>query len=53
MLLQVHDELVFEVPVEEIETTAATVKAVMEGVVTLDVPLEAEAGWGDNWGAAH
>jgi DNA polymerase-1 len=53
MLLQVHDELVFEVPQEEIETTAATVRAVMENVVSLDVPLEAEAGWGPNWGAAH
>ena len=53
MLLQVHDELVFEVPNEEIEETAALVKSVMEGVAQLGVPLEAEAGWGDNWGAAH
>jgi DNA polymerase-1 len=53
MLLQVHDELVFEVPLDEIEATAAMVKSVMENVVKLDVPLEAEAGWGPNWGEAH
>ena len=53
MLLQVHDELLFEVPLEEIEETAALVKTVMQGVANLDVPLEAEAGHGPNWGAAH
>lgn len=53
MLLQVHDELVFEVPETQIEDTAALVKSVMEGVAKLSVPLEAEAGWGLNWGAAH
>lgn len=53
MLLQVHDELLFEVPEAEAEATAAAVRAVMENVVKLDVPLVAEAGTGANWGDAH
>ena len=53
MLLQVHDELIFEVPDNEIEQTATLVKSVMENVVKLDVPLVAEAGHGHSWGAAH
>ncbi|WP_435640470.1 DNA polymerase I [Micavibrio aeruginosavorus] len=53
MLLQVHDELVFEVPEGEIEQTAALVKHVMESVADVGVPLSAEAGWGKNWAAAH
>ncbi|MGZ9108462.1 MAG: DNA polymerase I [Micavibrio sp.] len=53
MLLQVHDELVFEVPDDEIEKTAALVKSVMQGVADVGVPLEAEAGWGQNWADAH
>jgi DNA polymerase-1 len=53
MLLQVHDELIFEVPVDEIEKTSALVKNIMENVVKLDVPLIAEAGHGHSWGAAH
>ena len=53
MLLQVHDELVFEVPDAELEVTKALVKNVMESVVSLDVPLTAEAGSGASWAAAH
>jgi DNA polymerase-1 len=53
MLLQVHDELVFEVPEEELEKTRATVKAVMEGVANVGVPLEAETGVGPSWAKAH
>ncbi len=53
MLLQVHDELVFEVPEQEIEQTSALVKNVMMSVVKLGIPLEAETGWGDNWAQAH
>jgi DNA polymerase-1 len=53
MLLQVHDELVFEVPEEEVEKTARTVRDVMESVADVGVPLLAEAGWGDTWAAAH
>ncbi len=53
MLLQVHDELIFEVPVGEIEETAALVKKTMENVVKLDVPLVAETGSGQSWAEAH
>ncbi len=53
MLLQVHDELIFEVPESEIDETTALVKSVMENVVKLDVPLVAEAGHGHSWGEAH
>lgn len=53
MLLQVHDELVFEVPEAEIEATAAVVKRIMEGVATLRVPLAVEVGTGRNWAEAH
>ncbi|RAI58067.1 DNA polymerase I [Roseicella frigidaeris] len=53
MLLQVHDELVFEVPEAEVEATAALVRAVMEGVVTLRVPLAVEVGTGRSWAEAH
>ncbi|MSP49876.1 MAG: DNA polymerase I [Alphaproteobacteria bacterium] len=57
MLLQVHDELLFEVPEAEIEATKALVRAVMEGApapaVALGVPLIADAGVGATWAEAH
>lgn len=53
MLIQVHDELVFEVPENEAEMTSALVKKIMEGAADVGVPLEAEAGWADNWATAH
>ena len=53
MLLQVHDELLFEVPEGEVEATAECVRTVMEGVAELRVPLKAEIGHGANWGEAH
>src|SRR5690606_19041271 len=49
MLLQVHDELVFEVPDDEVDTTRAMVKELMESAFTLDVPLVVETGVGDTW----
>lgn len=49
MILQVHDELVFEVPVAEVEQTSAVVKAAMEGAAQLAVPLVVEIGVGKNW----
>ncbi len=49
MILQVHDELVFEVPVEELERTRFLVKAMMEGVAKLDVPIKVEMKVGKNW----
>ncbi|MGR0185710.1 DNA polymerase I [Azospirillum aestuarii] len=53
MLLQVHDELLFEAPEAEAERAAALVRAVMEGAATLGVPLVADAGIGNNWDEAH
>ena len=58
MLLQVHDELIFEVPDSELEETTELVKKVMENAyhimgVEISVPLDAEAGSGQNWGEAH
>ncbi|WP_240756871.1 DNA polymerase I [Roseicella aquatilis] len=53
MLLQVHDELVFEVPEAEAEATGALVREVMEGVVALRVPLAVEVGTGRSWAEAH
>jgi len=53
MLLQVHDELIFEVPDAEIDETTALVKATMEGAATLDVPLVVDTGVAGNWDEAH
>jgi len=57
MLLQVHDELVFEVPEGREEEAAAVVRRIMssaaEPSLELDVPLDVEVGWGEHWGAAH
>jgi len=57
MLLQVHDELLFEVPVDAVDDTINAVRTVMEGaampVVKLDVPITVDAGQGMNWAEAH
>jgi DNA polymerase I len=57
MLLQVHDELLFEAPEAEVEHTAQVVKAVMEGACAphceLSVPLVVETGWAKSWDEAH
>ena len=53
MLLQVHDELIFEVPKAETEDTRALVKGVMEAAAHLRVPLVVDTGLGDNWDEAH
>jgi DNA polymerase-1 len=53
MLLQVHDELLFEVPDKEIDKTKDVARKVMEGAATLSVPLVVDTGVGDNWAAAH
>jgi len=49
MVLQVHDELLFEVPADEKDQVAELVRAEMEGVVKLNVPLIADLGFGTNW----
>jgi DNA polymerase-1 len=53
MLLQVHDELVFEAKEAEVEALIVVAKDVMQAAATLAVPLVVEAGIGDNWEAAH
>jgi DNA polymerase-1 len=49
MIMQVHDELLFEAPESEIEKACEIIKREMEGAATLDVPLIADVGVGDNW----
>ena len=49
MVLQVHDELIFDVPKDELETIKKIVPEVMQSAVRLDVPLVADSGWGHNW----
>ncbi|MDE2581781.1 MAG: DNA polymerase I, partial [Rhodospirillales bacterium] len=53
MLLQVHDELLFEAPEAEAAPLAALAKQVMEGAASLSVPLVVETGQGVNWADAH
>lgn len=53
MMLQVHDELVFECPRDQVEAMAKMVKSEMEGAMQLKVPLVASAGFGENWLEAH
>jgi DNA polymerase-1 len=57
MLLQVHDELVFELPEVDVEAASAVIRSVMENaaepIVSLSVPLGVEIGTGPSWGAAH
>ncbi|SUB91506.1 DNA polymerase I [Photobacterium damselae] len=53
LLMQVHDELVFEVQESEIESVAQEIKALMESAAQLDVPLIADIGYGENWDQAH
>jgi DNA polymerase-1 len=53
MLLQVHDELVFEGPEAEARALAPQIAAAMEGVATLRVPLKVEWGAGRTWATAH
>ena len=53
MLLQVHDELVFEAPENEVEQASQIIKNTMENIVQMDVPFVAEVGIGSNWTEAH
>lgn len=53
MLMQVHDELVFEIREEKLEEYIALIKEKMSGAAELYVPLVVEAGTGDNWDQAH
>lgn len=53
MIMQVHDELVFEVNAADVTTVCHELKNIMASAATLDVPLLAEAGYGSNWDEAH
>lgn len=53
LIMQVHDELVLEVPDNELELVKVRLPQLMQGVATLDVPLLAEVGVGNNWENAH
>ncbi|KAA3624708.1 MAG: hypothetical protein DWQ08_10095, partial [Proteobacteria bacterium] len=53
IILQVHDELVLELPEGKADSVIDAVKPLMTGVAELAVPLEVEAGIGENWALAH
>ena len=53
MILQVHDELVFDAPESEAEALGERVRALMEGAYALEVPLVVDLGTGANWREAH
>ena len=53
MLLQVHDELVFDVPKDELEIVKPIIKFEMENAFKMEVPLDVEVGIGYNWLEAH
>jgi len=53
MLLQIHDELLLEMPKEELQDTARVVRQAMEGVVNLKVPLLVDLRAGFNWGEMY
>lgn len=53
MIMQVHDELVFEVNAADVTAVCHELKNIMASAATLDVPLLAEAGYGSNWDEAH
>jgi len=53
MIMQVHDELVFEVPEDKVDVFGATVREIMCGAAELSVPLQVDIGTGLNWDEAH
>ncbi len=53
LLLQVHDELLFECPSDQVEVEAEKIRQSMESVVKLKVPLKVNVAWGKNWEDAH
>ncbi|WP_431022296.1 DNA polymerase I [Erwinia rhapontici] len=53
MIMQVHDELVFEVRADAVDSASAKIRQLMEGSMKLDVPLRVDIGVGDNWDQAH
>jgi DNA polymerase-1 len=53
MIMQVHDELIFETPKKNSEEVLSIIKNMMEKAVELDIPLIVEAAIGTNWNEAH
>jgi DNA polymerase-1 len=53
MIMQVHDELVFETSEKDVDALSALVRDKMEGVYPLEVPLVVDLGYGKNWRIAH
>jgi DNA polymerase-1 len=53
MIMQVHDELVFEVKTEQLDGAIEKIKILMSGAAELTVPLIVDVGVGDNWDEAH
>jgi DNA polymerase-1 len=53
MVLQVHDEVVLEVPKQELDEVSALTREVMEQAYTLDIPLKVDAEVGENWFDMH
>ena len=53
MILQIHDELLFECPYSEVEEFALMVKEEMEGAISLSVPLKVDWNYGSSWYKAH
>ena len=53
LLLQVHDELIFEVPEQELAEIPEKLKTMMQDITKLKVPLVIDIGIGNNWGEAH
>ena len=53
MIMQVHDELVFEIPADLVDTTLPMITDSMCNVAQLQVPLIVDVGVGDNWDQAH
>jgi DNA polymerase-1 len=53
LIMQVHDELVLEVPNAEVDVVRAKLPELMQSVAKLEVPLVVEVGVGDNWDRAH
>ena len=53
MLLSVHDELIFEVPPDELDEAKNLIREIMEGIWDLRVPLKVNVGYGENWAEVH
>jgi DNA polymerase-1 len=53
MIMQVHDELVFEIAQDQVDECAAKIRAIMCAAVELEVPLIVDIGIGNNWDEAH